>query len=114
MKMAASQVSARERARKAKAILDAARKEQDRQVVEATTAYFEAADAVEAAQRAVAVAEAERAAAVVKLGELDQSVVEVAALCGITETEVRALRKKNATSGSETEEAQPAAPAWAS
>lgn len=92
--MMSKKVAARERARVAKAALDRRRVETDKAIVDATTDFYGAVDAVEEAQALVAAAEAEEVKAVARLAELGQSVSEISSLCGITETEVRALRRR--------------------
>lgn len=86
-------MSARARARKAKAELDAKRAERDRKIVDAATEFYEGAEAWDAAQAAVAAAERQRIEAVAKLVELGQTTDEIAALCGLGAKEVRELRK---------------------
>lgn len=86
-------MSARARARRAKAELDAQRAETDRQIVDAATEFYEGAEARDAALAAVTSAEQRQADAVAKLSQLGQSVDEIAALCGLTAKDVRELRK---------------------
>lgn len=97
-------VSARARARAAKAVLDARRAEQDRLVVDATTSFYEGVAALEAAQAALAAAEQQRAAAVGVLAGLGQSDEQIGVLCGLDVKDARDLRRL-AASG---EEAVPA------
>lgn len=99
-------LSARARARRAKAELDAQRAETDRQIVDAATEFYEGAEARDAALAAVATAEQRRVDAVSRLSELGQSVNDIAALCGITVKDVRELKK--AASGTKTVEDPPA------
>lgn len=90
-------LTARTKARQAKASLDAERAEQDRLVVDAATEFYEAADAVTTAQAAQAEAEQQRTASVVRLVELGQSDNQVATLCDLTTKEVRDLRRRAAS-----------------
>lgn len=89
----ATKVSARERARLAKAERDAKRIQQEKAVMAETQNYYTAEDAVEAARQAMAQAEQERAAAVAALAELGETVADIATLCGISASDVRALKK---------------------
>ncbi len=86
-------MSARARARKAKAELDARRAEQDRRILDATTEFYDAAESRAAAQDSLAAAVDAQAASVSKLVELGQTIDEIAVLCGIPQKEVRELRK---------------------
>lgn len=91
-------MSARARARRAKAELDAQRAETDRQIVDAATEFYEGAEARHAALAAVTSAEQRQVDAVARLSQLGQSVDEIAALCGLTAKDVRELRKAAAGS----------------
>lgn len=94
-------VSARQRARAAKAKLDADRKARDKRVEEQATEWYQLEDTIAQAQAAVEEARAQQASVVVALGEENVSVDDAAELLGIEPGEVRALRKqhRNATSG---------------
>lgn len=91
--MMSAKVRARELAREAKARRDESRITQEKKILEATEAFYVADAEADAAQAAVAAAEADRAAAVDTLMELKEPVDSVATLCGISAREVRALRK---------------------
>ena len=93
MVKSADAVSARARARQAKAQLDAQRAEQDRLVLDATTAFYEAAEALAEARAAVATTEQQKAGSVAKLAGLGQTDDQIATLCGITAKEVREVRR---------------------
>ena len=93
MARSSTSTSARARAREAHARQLEARRTTDRQVEQATVDYYEAYDLAEEARRTLAEAELAQAASVARLGDLGQSVAEVAALCSLTDKEVRALRK---------------------
>ncbi len=85
--------SAREKARSAKAALDAARVEHDKKVEDAATGYYSAIEQAEAAQAALAAATTARAAALVTLIELGEPNETIEALCeGVSATELRAAR----------------------
>lgn len=86
-------VSARARAREAKAVLDARRAEQDRLVVDAATNFYEGAAALEVAQAAAAAAEQRRVAAVGVLAGLGQTDEQIGVLCGLDVKDVRDLRR---------------------
>ncbi|MFP5284074.1 MAG: hypothetical protein ACLGIF_11565 [Actinomycetes bacterium] len=86
-------LSARVRARRAKAELDARRAEQDRLTLDAATAFYEAAEALVAAQAAVAAADQRRAESVTRLAELGHGDEQIATLCGISVKDVRDLRR---------------------
>jgi hypothetical protein len=89
--------SARTRAREAHARQLAERRNNDRKVEEAAIAFYEASDRAEQARHDLAAAERDQATSVARLGDLGQNVSEVAALCGITQGDVRTLRKLNQT-----------------
>lgn len=96
MVKASEAMSARARARQAKAELDAQRAEQDRLIVDAATEFYEAAEALVAAHAAAFAAEESRTASVVRLVELGQTETQIATLCGIPAKEVRELRRRAA------------------
>lgn len=96
MVKASEAMSARARARQAKAELDAQRAEQDRLIVDKTTEFYEAAEALAAAQAAAAAAEQQRSTAVARLVEIGQTETQIATLCGLTAKEVRDLRRRAA------------------
>lgn len=93
MVKSAEAMSARARARQAKAQLDAQRAEQDRLVLDATTAFYEAVEALADARAAVVATEQRRAGSVAKLAGLGQTDDHIATLCGITAKEVRDARR---------------------
>ena len=96
--------SARERARRAKAELDAKRAEHDRKIEDAAAEFYSAVDAEAAARDALEAALAGKVAAVGELFRLGQSVEDSAALCGVEVSEVRVLRKQAAASKSTDEQ----------
>lgn len=87
------QVVARERARAAKAKLDAERAERDKKIEAAATDFYVAAGLVEDLEQQIEDARGSMSAAVVALGDLGEPVDRIAALCGVTAPEVRALKK---------------------
>lgn len=89
----AVKVSARERARVAKAERDAKRRLHDKSVMEETQNFYKAEDAAEVARAALDQAELDRATAVSALAELGETVADIATLCGISASDVRALKK---------------------
>lgn len=89
-------MSARARARQAKAELDVQRAEQDRLIVDTATEFYEAAEALVAAQAAAVAAEESRSTAVARLVELGQTDTQIATLCGIAAKEVKELRRRAA------------------
>lgn len=88
------QVQARERARKAKARLDAQRADHDRKVEAAATQFFEAQGDHEQALEAAASADAAMVSAVGEMVELGLTNAQISMLCELAETEVRAARKR--------------------
>lgn len=93
MSTARAKVTARTRAREAKAALDASRAARDTKIEAATTDYYVAVDALETAQAALDAADQARASAVATLmDDLTVPADDVARLCGIDAKEVRALR----------------------
>lgn len=97
MVKSAAAMSARARARQAKAQLDARRAEQDRLVLDATTAFYEAVEALSEARAAVVAAEQRRAGSVAKLAGLGQTDDHIATLCDITAKEARDARRLSPT-----------------
>ncbi|GAA3621624.1 hypothetical protein GCM10022199_27650 [Marihabitans asiaticum] len=99
-------VEARERARAAKARVDARRAARDEQISEAQTAYYIAVADRDVALESVATAEQDMALSVSKLKDtLGVRPEEIAELCEITQAEVRALSKRgrqSTPSGTET------------
>lgn len=93
-----TKLSARDRARAAKARLDADQHDHQKLVEDGVIAYYEAEDAVEAATEAMTVAEVARAAAVSTLLELNESVSRIASLTGLDASEVRKLRRMASSS----------------
>lgn len=89
----ADKVSARERARMAKLARDEKRAQHDKAVMTETQNFYKAEDAVEAAREMLAQAERSRAGAVMALADLGEPVADIATLCGISASDVRALKK---------------------
>lgn len=96
MVKAAEAMSARARARQAKAELDVQRAEQDRLIVDTATEFYEAAEALVAAHAAAVAAEESRSTAVARLVELGQTDTQIATLCGIATKDVKELRRRAA------------------
>ncbi len=88
-----TKVTARERARAAKAVLDAERRDHEKAVEDATTTYYEAEDARGAAIAALEDADTARGAAVQSLLDLGEPPARVAVLVGLTAAEVRKLKR---------------------
>jgi hypothetical protein len=88
-----TKISARERARAAKAALDASERDHHKLVEDAVVAYYESEDAKEAAIDALAAAETARASTVNALSELGESVPRIASLTGLDASEVRKLKR---------------------
>lgn len=84
---------ARERARAAKAKVDAARAQRDAQIEELQTEWFVAVVDKEAAEEAARLAEMAMSEAAVRLLGIGLTVQEVAELCDSTAAEVRAHKK---------------------
>lgn len=95
-----TKVTARERARAAKAVLDAERRDHEKSVEDATTTYYEAEDARDAAMAALENADTARGAAVQSLLDLGEPPARVAVLVGLTAAEVRKLRRTAAAEDS--------------
>lgn len=105
MASANKRVEARKRAREVKARVDAQRAKQEKEISKVQTAFFVATADRDEAQESVAAAEQRMADAVRELSDdHDVSVDELAALCELSATDVRAL-KKRATPASATMEA---------
>ncbi len=102
----ASGSAARDRARAAKAALDAKRAERDRQIEDATTRYYQADETLGEAREAMERAEAARIEALVGLLDLGESAANIEALTGCTSADVSAARRlrkaDGASSASET------------
>src|SRR6478735_9578313 len=107
MVKASEAMSARARARQAKAELDAQRAEQDRLIVDAATEFYEAVEALVAAQAAAAAADEQRTASVGRLTELGQTDGQIATLCGLGIKEVRELRRRATPPSTKTAPAKP-------
>ena len=88
------QVQARERARAAKAKVDADRAERDEKLESLATDFYTGQVTIDNLLTQQAEARLDMARAVVALGDLGEPVDQVAALCGCTAAEVRALRKE--------------------
>ncbi len=93
----AGKVSARERARAAKAKLDAEQRDHEKLVEDAVTAYYDAEDKRAAAAAALAAADTARAAAVKTLTDLNEPPKRIAALVGLSPVEIRKLRRTTTT-----------------
>lgn len=89
-----SKVTAKARAREAHAELLRARRDHDQKVLAATEAWYEASEVRTAAEAALAAAVAGQGQAIAALTDLKMTVDEVAALCGISASEVRSLGKR--------------------
>lgn len=98
-KTAVSKVSARERARTAKARLDAQRADREKRVEDAATDFYTASDLRDEALAEIARREQEMAEAIDTLQTDGENFERIAELCGTTTSEVRRLRRL--TSGSE-------------
>jgi phage terminase small subunit len=92
-----TKISARERARAAKAKLDAEERDHRKLVEDAVVIYYESEDARDAAHEALAAAETARAAAVNTLSDLGESVARIASLTGLDPSEVRKLKRTAST-----------------
>lgn len=88
-----TKLSARDRARAAKAKLDAAGRDHHKLVEDAVTGFYEADDAREAALAAIAAADAARGAAITTLSGLNESVTRIASLTCLDPSEVRKLKR---------------------
>lgn len=86
-------VTARERARLAKATLDAERATREKRIEDAATEFYVAADQRDGALAKVSEAESAMSRAIASLVTHDETVERIAALCGIQTSEVRRLRK---------------------
>lgn len=109
-----TKVTARERARAAKAVLDTERRDHEKAVEDATTTYYEAQDARDAAMAALEDADTARGVAVQALLELGEPPARVAVLVGLSAAEVRKLKRtaaaaedSNKNPGQEVEAADP-------
>jgi len=95
-----TKVTARERARAAKAVLDAERRDHEKAVEDATTTYYEAQDARDAAITALEDADTARGVAVQSLLDRGEPPARVAVLVGLTAAEVRKLKRTAAAEDS--------------
>ena len=95
-----TKVTARERARAAKAVLDAERRDHEKAVEDATTTYYEAQDARDAAMAALEAADTARSVAVQSLLDLGEPPARVAVLVGLSAAEVRKLKRTAAAEDS--------------
>jgi hypothetical protein len=93
-------VTARERARLAKATLDAERATREKRIEDAATEFYVAADQRDGALAKVSEAESAMSRAIASLVTHDETVERIAALCGIQTSEVRRLRKLSADTAS--------------
>ncbi|MGL5829876.1 MAG: hypothetical protein ACRC0L_09955 [Angustibacter sp.] len=111
-KAGAGKISARERARSAKAELDAQRAEREKKIEDAAANYYEAEDAIREADEARSLAQLRAAQAIAELIDVhDEPADRVAALCGLTVPKVRALRKQALKeAAAEVEDSPPAEP----
>ena len=90
-------LSARQRAREAKAQLDKERAEREAKIEALAVSFYDGQDSADKAAVLLAQATTARAKAIAELGELKLGVDEIATLCGISATEVRAYRKQAKT-----------------
>lgn len=86
-------VSARQRAREAKAAFDRDRVEREKKIENLVMSYYVADDAEQAAQEALEAATRDRAQTVRDLEALGLATKHIALLCGIEAADVRALRR---------------------
>ena len=86
-------LSARQRAREAKAQLDKERAEREAKIEALAVSFYDGQDSADKAAALLDQATASRTEAIKGLGELKLGVDEIATLCGISATEVRAYRK---------------------
>jgi hypothetical protein len=86
-------VTARERARLAKATLDTERASREKRIEDAATQFYAAADQRDGALAKVTEAESAMSRAIASLVTQDETVERIATLCGIQTSEVRRLRK---------------------
>jgi uncharacterized iron-regulated protein len=93
-------VTARERARLAKATLDAERATREKRIEDAATEFYVAADQRDGALAKVSEAESAMSRAIASLVTQDETVERIAALCGIQTSEVRRLRNLSADTAS--------------
>jgi len=100
MARSTTKVTARARARAAKAKLDAQQRDHERLVEDAVTAYYDADDQRTAALAALAAADNGRATAVTTLAELNETPQRIAVLVELSTTEIRKLR--GSTTGTKT------------
>jgi DNA-directed RNA polymerase specialized sigma24 family protein len=100
-----TKISARERARAAKARLDAEERDHQKLVEDAVVSYYEGEDARDAAHEALAAAETGRAAAVNAISELGESVTRIASLTGLDASEVRKLKRTASMPGKDDDSA---------
>ena len=91
----AGPATARQRARAAKAKLDAQRAQRDKRIEDQAVTWYGLVDQISDAQAAIATARAAQAAVVGALTGEDVTVDQAAALLGIDAGEVRALRKEH-------------------
>ncbi len=101
----ASKVSARERARAAKARLDAQRAEREKRIEDAATVFYEATDRRDVALAEVTVQENAMAQAVMALQADGETVERIAELCGTSPAEIRRLRRLLSPAGSAADDA---------
>jgi len=92
-----TKVTARERARAAKAVLDAERRDHEKAVEDATTTYYEAQDARDTAITALQAADTARGAAVQSLLDLGEPPARVAVLVGLSAAGVRKPKRTTAS-----------------
>ncbi len=95
-----TKVTARERARAAKAVLDAERRDHEKAVEDATTTYYEAQDDCDTAITALEAADTARGVAVQSLLDLGEPPAHVAVLVGLSAAEVRKLKRTAAAEDS--------------
>lgn len=86
-------LTARNRVREARAQLDAERAERTRRVDEAAEAFWNAAADIVVAREAIEAAEAAQVAAIGAMVDLQQDNGAIRTLCGLSDAEVRRLKK---------------------
>lgn len=106
---ASSTITARQRARHARASLTADRAARDKRIEDATTAVYAALDARDTALAQVAAAEAGLRQALAGLREENEPLANIAALCGLPESEVRRLLPATSKKPPRTQRIPPAA-----
>lgn len=91
------QMSALEKARKAAVEYKRQRALHEKKVTTAAGKFFRADAKLEAARQRVEDAEDARAAAIIDMLDLGESITTIAGLCGITDADVRVLQRRGRT-----------------